>query len=530
MTRRWNGWGDDGVEAPVPPRTRALLERVLGQGRPRPDAALGDVLAAAPASRLAADPRLDLSPETRLRHARGQSFPDWVALRGGRVGALPDAVAFPTAVDEVRALLRLAEERDVRVIPYGGGTSVAGHVNVPAGGAPVLTLSLARLAGLLALDERSHLARFAAGTAGPEVEAALRARGFTLGHFPQSFEYSTLGGWVATRSSGQESLGYGRIERLFAGGVLETPGGPWELPPLPASAAGPDLRQIVLGSEGRLGVITEATVRVRELPRRTALRAAFLPDWPRGIEAARALAQSGLPLSMLRLSDAGETEMALSTSPKPLPDAVDRYFRWRGAGDARCLLLLGAMGDASAVRRTLRAAQATAARHGAVRAPAALAMGWRRHRFRTPYLRNTLWEHGYGVDTVETAATWSALPRLCAATQAALREALRGEGEAVHAFTHVSHVYPDGACLYTTFTFRLAARAEDDLRRWQAMKDAASRAIVSAHGTITHHHGVGTDHRDYLPAEKGAPGMDALRDVIRRFDPRGLMNPGKLVS
>jgi alkyldihydroxyacetonephosphate synthase len=164
-----------------------------------------------------------------------------------------------------------------------------------------------------------------------------------------------------------------------------------------------------------------------------------------------------------------------------------------------------------------------------VRAPSALATGWRRHRFRTPYLRNALWERGYGVDTVETAATWSVLPRLCAATQAALRGASSAEGEAVHAFTHVSHVYPDGASLYTTFTFRLAARPEDDLRRWQAMKDAASRAIVSARGTITHHHGVGTDHRDYLPAEKGALGVDALRDVVRRFDPRGLMNPGKLV-
>jgi alkyldihydroxyacetonephosphate synthase len=204
MTRRWNGWGDAGVEAPLPPRARALLARALGAGRPRADAALGDVLAAAPPSRLAGGSALDTSPATRLFHARGQSFPDWVALRGGAMGALPDAVAFPASADDVRALLGFAHEREARVIPYGGGTSVAGHVNVAAADAPVLTVSLARLCGLLALDERSRLARFAAGTAGPDVEAALRARGFTLGHFPQSFEYSTLGGWVATRSSGQE--------------------------------------------------------------------------------------------------------------------------------------------------------------------------------------------------------------------------------------------------------------------------------------------------------------------------------------
>jgi alkyldihydroxyacetonephosphate synthase len=529
MTRRWNGWGDESVDAPLAPRTQALLERALGAGRPRPDAALGDAVAASPPPRLSGGRGLDVSAEARLRHARGQSFPDWVALRSGRVGTLPDAVAFPSSADEVRALLRLAHERDARVIPYGGGTSVAGHVNVTASAVPVVTLSLARLTGLLGLDEHSRLARFAAGTAGPDVEAALRARGFTLGHFPQSFEYSTLGGWVAARSSGQESLGYGRIERLFAGGVLETPGGSWELPVLPASAAGPDLRQLVLGSEGRLGVITEAAVRVTPVPRHSAFRAMFLPDWPRGLEAARELAQSGLPLSMLRLSDAGETEMALSGSSRPLLPALDRYFRWRGAGDARCLLLLAARGDASLVRRTLRAALAAAGRHGGVRAPSAIAEGWRRHRFRGAYLRNTLWDRGYGVDTVETAATWSALPRLCAAVQAAVRGALAGEDEAVHAFTHVSHVYPDGASLYTTYAFRLAAAPEDDLRRWQAMKDAASRAIVCARGTISHHHGVGTDHRQYLAAEKGALGVEALRDLARRFDPRGLMNPGKLV-
>jgi alkyldihydroxyacetonephosphate synthase len=530
VTRRWNGWGDDTVEAPLPPRTQALLERALGPGRPRADGALPDAIAAAPPSRLAGERGLDVSPETRLRHARGQSFPDWVAARSGRPGALPDAVAFPATAGEARAALSLALERDVRVIPYGGGTSVAGHVNVPPSAAPVLTLSLARLCGLLALDERSHLARFAAGTAGPDVEAALRARGYTLGHFPQSFEYSTVGGWVATRSSGQESLGYGRIERLFAGGVVETPSGPWELPVQPASAAGPDLRQVVLGSEGRLGVITEATVRVRPLPRHSAFRAVFLPEWGRGLEAARALAQSGLPLSMLRLSDAGETEMALSSGARPLPSALDRYFRWRGAGDARCLLLLAARGDASTVRRTLRAALAVAGRHGGVRAPSALAEGWRRHRFRSAYLRNTLWDRGYGVDTVETAATWSALPRLGQGQQAALRDALAAEGEAVHAFTHVSHVYPDGASLYTTYVFRLGAGPDDDLRRWRAMKAAASGAIVAAGGTITHHHGVGTDHREYLAAEKGAPGVDALRALVRQFDPRGLMNPGKLVS
>ena len=529
MTRRWNGWGDAHAQAPLTPRLGALLRARLGEGRPRADAPLETTLAALPPSRLPDEPWLDRSPEVRLRHARGQSFPDWVALRGGRVGAVPDAVAFPASSAEVRAALAFARATGTRLIPYGGGTSVAGHVNAPAGDAPVLTLSLARLSGLRWLDERSRLASLGAGTAGPDVESALRARGYTLGHFPQSFEYSTLGGWVATRSSGQESLGYGRIERTFAGGRLESPAGTLELPALPASAAGPDLRQVVLGSEGRLGVITDVTVRVRPLPPRTPWRALFFPEWEAGVEAARQSAQAAPPLSMLRLSDAAETEVALSSAAHALPAPLERYLRWRGAGTGRCLMLLAAAGDAAAVSGALKAAHALAQRAGGVRAPSALAAGWRRNRFRSPYLRNTLWDEGYGVDTVETAATWTALPALLAAIRGALREALSGHGEAVHVFTHISHVYADGASLYTTCAFRLGADGERDLAQWAAMKDAVSRAIVGAGGTISHHHGVGTDHRDYLAAEKGALGMEVLGDLCRRFDPHGLMNPGKLV-
>ena len=529
MTRRWNGWGDAGVPARMPARLQSLLRSALGPGRPRADAGLADVAAAVPRSRLADTPWLDRDAVTRLRHARGQSFPDWVALRGGHVGPVPDAVAFPASPGEVRAALEFARATGTRVVPYGGGTSVAGHVNAPTGEAPVLTLSLFRMSGLRQLDERSLLASLGAGTPGPEVEAALHARGFTLGHFPQSFEYSTLGGWVATRSSGQESLGYGRIERTFAGGRIESPAGSWELPALPASAAGPDLRHVVLGSEGRLGVITDVTVRVRPLPARTAARAIFFPEWDAALDAARVIAQSGLPLSMLRLSDAAETEVALCSAERALPAALERYFRWRGAGAARCLMLVTAAGEGAAVTRALTEAHSIAAGRGGLRAPGAMAAAWRRNRFRTPYLRNTLWDEGYGVDTVETAATWTALPALLAAVRQALAGALRAEGEAVHVFTHVSHVYPDGASLYTTYVFRLGASGEDDLVRWRAMKDAVSRAIVGAGGTISHHHGVGTDHRPYLAAEKGALGIAVLGDVCRRFDPYGLMNPGKLV-
>jgi alkyldihydroxyacetonephosphate synthase len=529
--RRWNGWGDDALTFPVPPSAARFLAQRVGAGRPPRDARLTDVVAAVPASRLPAHPLVSRDPEDRARHARGQSLPDWIAVRSGRVGTFPDGVARPATREDVRTVLSLAGEAGARVIPYGGGTSVVGHVDPIAGDTPVLTVSLARLAGLTGFDETSQLATFGAGIAGPDLEAQLRARGFTLGHFPQSFELSTLGGWIATRSSGQQSLGYGRIERLFAGCRLESPAGTLDLPPYPASASGPDLREIVLGSEGRLGIITEATVRVSPLPERERFYAVFLPALENGLTAVRRLVQSRLPLSMLRLSTAVETETTLRLAGhERLIQALERVLSMRGAGPEKCMLLLGFTGPKSVVTATRKDAIAiTAQASGARVGGGVVGKQWQRSRFRVPYLRNALWEAGYAVDTLETATTWSRLPRLLGAIEAALGSALASASEPVHVFTHLSHFYPDGASLYTTYLFRIATDPEETLDRWRTLKGAASRAIVGQGATITHHHGIGLDHAPYLASEKGELGMALLRDVCARFDPRGIMNPGKLV-
>ena len=221
--RRWNGWGDDTIELALNAATLAFLRQRIGAGTPPHDAALADVCRALPPSRLPPQRLLDATPATRVQHALGQSLPDWLKLRHGRIGAVPDAVAFPESGEQVRELLEYARRCGAALIPYGGGTSVAGHLTVPPGERPVLTVSLARLSNLIDLDREAQLATFGAGITGPDLEAQLRAHGYTLGHFPQSFEYATLGGWIATRSSGQQSLRYGRIEQLFAGGTLETP-------------------------------------------------------------------------------------------------------------------------------------------------------------------------------------------------------------------------------------------------------------------------------------------------------------------
>lgn len=310
--RRWNGWGEETVEVALNEQALAFLEARIGKGTPPRDAGFDQACASLPASRLPAHPLVDTSTAIRALHALGQSLPDWLRLRHGCLGLVPDGVAFPESAEQVRALLEYAQAVGAAVIPYGGGTSVAGHVNVADAARPALCIDMRRMRSLLALDREAQLATFGAGVTGPDLEAQLRAHGYTLGHFPQSFEYSTLGGWVVTRSSGQQSLRYGRIEQLFAGGRVETPAGTLEIPTFPASSAGVDLREMVLGSEGRLGILTEATVRVTRLPEHEAFHAVFFPDWERAERAVRALAQAKLPLSMLRLSNAPETTTMLA--------------------------------------------------------------------------------------------------------------------------------------------------------------------------------------------------------------------------
>lgn len=531
--RRWNGWGDDTITSTVPAGAAAFLADLVGPSQPPQDATAAEALAQVPATRLPAHPLVSDDAAERLRHARGQSFPDWVALRSGRIGAFPDGVAYPTSEADVAELLRFAAGRGAQLIPYGGGTSVAGHINPRADAAPVLTVDMSRMNRLQRLDEASQLATFGAGVAGPDLEAQLRARGYTLGHFPQSFEYSTLGGWIAARSSGQESLGYGRIEQLWAGGRLLAPAGALDLLPHPASAAGPDLRQLVLGSEGRMGIITDATVRVTPLVGRekAAVQALFLPDWASAQAAARQIVQAGVPLSMMRVSTPTETETTLTLAGHArLIGALERLVSLRGVRDGKCMLLLGFSGNEAVVKAARGQALEIATQQGAVNVGRTFGSQWYKNRFHTPYLRNTLWETGYGVDTLETAATWSTMPTLVEALELAIRRALEPFGERVHVFTHLSHFYPSGCSIYTTYLFRLADDPEEMLARWRAMKAAASEIIVSLRATISHQHGVGEDHAPYLAAEKGELGMAVLGDVLRRCDPAGIMNPGKLVG
>jgi alkyldihydroxyacetonephosphate synthase len=528
--KRWNGWGDEATTYPLPDSAARYLAELVGEGPRLLDAALEETLQAVPPASLPAHPLISSDPEERLRHARGQSLPDWIALRSGQIRTFPDGVAYPTSSQEVRSLLDYAKKTGVKLIPYGGGTSVVGHINPLPGKAPVLTMDLSRLKRLLALDETSHLATFEAGVSGPEIEKQLNGRGYTLGHFPQSFELSTLGGWIVTRSSGQQSYHYGRIETLFAGGHIETPGGAMDMPVHPASAAGPDLKQLVLGSEGRLGVVTQATLRVRPAAEFEAFYGVFFHNWEQGANAVRQIAQSGVGVSMLRMSNAIETTTTLALSGQ------DELVKWAGRGlgalgygDERALLVFGVTGTRRQATQARLEALEIIRSHGGLMTGTAIGRMWKKSRFYAPYLRNTLWEAGYALDTLETAIPWSEVAGTAEETQKVIREGLADLAERVLVFAHLSHVYRDGASIYITYLFR-RADPDETLRRWQALKGAASRVILAHGGTISHQHGVGLDHAAYLPAEKGPLGMQTLESVIRLFDPDGLMNPGKLLA
>ena len=530
--RRWNGWGDDATSMSLGPAALAMMAARLGPARPAPDATRESMLAQVPPSRLPAHALIHTDASARLGMALGESYGDWIRKRFGAVPPVPDGVAFVESSEQVRELLDLAHAQNWIVIPFAGGTSVSGHLDCPLGERPVLSINLSRMNRLLHLEPSSQLATFGAGTPGPLVEAQLRAQGYTLGHFPQSFEYSTVGGWVVTRSSGQQSLRYGRIEQLFAGGRLEAPVGTLSLPTLPAASAGPDLRELVLGSEGRLGVLTEATLRVSPLPEHESFHALFFPRWDAAEAAVRELVQRRLPLSMLRLSNGIETETNLTLAGhERVVGLLQRYLGWRGCSEDKCMLMLGVTADRRTARHALAQARALLARHGGVYIGTAMGSKWAANRFKGPYLRNTLWDQGYSVDTIETAVDWPQVTKLMLAMEQTARDVFARYGEPVHAFTHLSHVYPQGSSIYSQFVWATAAGGfGPNLQRWRELKAAVADTIAAHGGTVSHQHGVGRDHAAHLQDEKGALGMSTLAELCRHFDPKKIMNPGKLLQ
>jgi alkyldihydroxyacetonephosphate synthase len=473
----------------------------------------------------------------RAFHALGRSYHDLLRLRAGDLSTAPDAVLYPRSSDEILALLAIAGEQGIAVVPYGGGTSVVGGVTAATGMfKSVVTLDLSCMDRLIDVDQVSQTATAEAGIPGPTLEKALKANGFTLGHHPQSFEFSTLGGWIAHRGAGQGSGGYGRAEDWLVGAKLATPRGMLAVGGFPSSSAGPQLLDLALGSEGAFGVLTEATVRLRSLPAVCDYRGYLFRDFTSGVAAIRAAAQSGVAATMLRLSDAAETQFYRAYGAigkkRGLGDRMaEMFLDTRGFSDRACAMVAGFEGGESEVREARGAFDAIARRHQAMGLGNGQGERWLAGRFHGPYLRDPMMDRGVGVDTLETATSWSKLDGLYVAVRDALEKSIREnaprEGARGVVQCHISHSYPDGASLYFTYIFPRALEREVD--QWRAVKKAASDAIVAQGATISHHHGVGEDHLQWLAAEKGALGIDVLRAVKMALDPKGIMNPGKLI-
>jgi alkyldihydroxyacetonephosphate synthase len=542
---RWWGWGDPAHGPALPPHALEFLHETVGvasNAPPRPPVALGAVKLGqarlSPSARAALEAIVGRDGvrddhAERVVHAAGKGYVDLVRLRAGEPEGAPDAVVLPGGHEQVRGVLELCAKSGLAVVPFGGGTSVVGGVE-PLRGAhdAVIALDMRRIDKTAELDRESRIVTVGAGIRGPELERRLAAEGLTLGHWPQSYEYVTLGGCVASRSAGQASSGYGSIAKLVLGLRMAAPAGDIALQAMPASAAGPGLRELLVGSEGTLGVIDEVSLRVRAAPAQKTYEGVMFESFAAGAQALRALAQEHALPEVARLSDVAETRMSLALAGTGgLKGQLGRaYLGARGYGEGqaeRCIAIFGFEGAADEVRARRERAIALARRNGGLALGGSPGRAWLQGRFQAPYLRDELLTHGVMVETLETATRWSNLEGLHDAVADAIESALQGQGTPGLVMCHVSHLYETGASLYYTFIARQREGAE--VEQWRAVKRAASEAIVAGGGTITHHHAVGRDHAPWLEREVGSEGVAAIRALKAELDPAGIMNPGKML-
>ncbi|HUB55791.1 MAG TPA: FAD-binding oxidoreductase [Mycobacterium sp.] len=524
---KWNAWGDPREAKPLSDGIRSLLKQALGVAdSERPDLDADQVQLRG--SQLADDHREALAAivgpdycrvgdRDRLLHAGGKSTLDLLRRKDSGAQDAPDAVLLPGTDDEVAAILRYCSQHGIAVVPFGGGTSVVGGLD-PIRGAfdAVVSLDLRRFDQLHAFDAVSGEAEFGAGVTGPHAEQLLAVHGFSLGHFPQSFEFASLGGFAATRSSGQDSAGYGRFDDMIRGLHAVTPAGVLDLGRAPQSAAGPDLRQLLIGSEGAFGIITRLRVRVHPSPDVTRYEAWSFPDFATGTAALRAVTQTGTGPTVIRLSDEAETGVNLATT-----EAIGESQITGG-----CLAITVFEGTAAHADSRHAETRELIAALGGTSLGEAPARAWEHGRFGAPYLRDSLLAAGALCETLETATDWSNIPALKAAVTDALTTALAESGTPALVLCHISHVYATGASLYFTV---VAGQRGNPIEQWRAAKTAACDAIVATGATITHHHAVGADHRPWMRDEVGELGVQVLRAVKATLDPAGILNPGKLI-
>jgi len=526
---KWDAWGDPDRVTELSDAQLGMVHDLLKVSAADLDPVRRDDVRLRPSQLSAADfaaltavvgaEHVSTADADRLPRAGGKSTLDLLRRKSRAEQDAPDAVVVPGTEDEVLALLTLGGQRRIAIVPFGGGTSVVGGLDpLRADFTAVISLDLHRFAALESLDEVNQEAVLGAGLPAPEAERLLAERGFELGHYPQSYRYATIGGFAATRSSGQDSAGYGRFDDLVRGMRVVTPIGVVDVGgAAPKTAAGPDLRQLFLGSEGAFGVITSVRVRVHPLPETKTYEAWTFPDFATGAAALRAVEQAGTGPTVLRLSDEVETALNLATVDTAGGD---------GPAPGGCLAISAFEGPAALVAARHEATRAVLLANGGTSLGAEPALRWAEHRFDGPYLRDPLLAEGALVETLETATSWSNLAALKQVVTDTIQAKFAACDSVSLVLCHISHVYDTGASLYFTI---IGAQRGDAIAQWTQIKAAVNDVLVGHGGTITHHHAVGADHRDWMTDEIGTVGVQILRAVKATVDPAGILNPGKLI-
>jgi alkyldihydroxyacetonephosphate synthase len=476
----------------------------------------------------------------RVVHTYGKSLRDLVRIRTNRIERTVDVVVYPADEDDVQRIVDAAVAEDAVLIPFGGGSNIAGSLEpVPGESRTVVSLDMGRMNSVIDIDADSGLARIQAGALGPHLEAQLAAQGWTIGHFPDSFTHSTIGGWAATRSSGMQSDKYGDIAQIVRGIRVVRPSrdgrdGVLVIPAIPSASTGPSVREMIVGSEGRLGVITEITAQVHRVAEVREIQAYFFPTWEAGIKAMQTISESDASPIITRVSDARETGFSMATSKerhgmdallagKVLP-ALMKSKGWKL--DEICLSFIGFEGGSAHVARQKKLVGAIVKQHGGMGVGTGPGVLYDQKKFDTPYLRDFLLDRGAAGDVSETAAPWSKLLPLYNGVVEAANRAYDEIGTKGWIMCHLSHSYHSGACLYFTFAF---VGGDDMLAEYEVVKSAIQQAFVDNGGTISHHHGVGVEHSPWLEQDISAEGVAVMRGLFSAVDPGDNFNPGKVV-
>ena len=550
---KWWGWGVEGVgfHHEDKPSFRDFLIKAIGvdpdvpAGKPMnladldvPEPILSAELLAELVDAIGAE-NVVRDTEDRVVHTYGKSVRDLMRLRANDLPRVPDAVLYPADEAQVQLIVDRAVAANAVLIPFGGGSNISGSLQAPVDETrTVLSLDLGRLDRVLEVDEESGLARIQAGALGPDLEAQLNRRGWTMGHFPDSFTHSTLGGWVATRSSGMQSDKYGDIAQITRGLRVVLPGKVLVLRPLPGTATGPSVREMILGSEGRLGVITEVNAQVHRLPANRVILGYLFPNWEAGLAAMQEISTSDARPSVTRVSDAAETAFSFSTRKKSTGVSISSMvskglfavLEKRGwQMDAACLSFIGYEASSKvSLTREKSIVGSIVRKHGGIALGKGPGVLYDQKKFDTPYIRDFLLDRGATADVSDTSAPWSQLSPLYTAAIASVKKAYAELGVTGYVMCHLSHSAHSGACLYFTFAFG-GLDGVDPQAQYDVVKGAIQQTFVDQAGTLSHHHAVGTEHAQWLEQDISAPGVHFLDGLFTAVDPGQNFNPGKIV-